>query len=459
MVFRPVSAQSTTQPLVLAFYYTWYDQNTWTSGTLSDQPAQPYISSDRAVMARHIEQAQAAGIDGFLVAWFGPGGGNPTESNLEALLEEAAARNFRIGILFETDSPFMGGIQEVSAALQHALSVHAAQPAFLRADGRPVLFFWRTQRFGGDTWRAVRDQVDPGSNSLWIADGIDSSHLGVFDGLHLYSNTWNPPADLSAVNNKFAAAVVQATNQTGVNKLWVATAMPGYNDVKSRPGIGFAQDREGGGYYDRSWAAALASGPNWVVITSFNEWPEGSYIEPSVAWGDQYLNQTAGWIARFKGGDAAAPMVVQTAPTLMPGVDASTAVENPSPDPAINAGSATAASPSSVAGPLAQGEAYAVEVLAPVLYIRAGPGTQFSVVDQATQGEQFMVTGRSEANPQWQQVSIDGTSGWVSGEYVSPSASYLTAEVPAVDNLSNANEVPLNTLPVSTRRPVLSRRP
>ncbi len=59
------AAQAISDPLVLAFYYTWYDDNTWNSGQLSDLPAERYISADRGAMGRHIDQAKAAGIDGF----------------------------------------------------------------------------------------------------------------------------------------------------------------------------------------------------------------------------------------------------------------------------------------------------------------------------------------------------------------------------------------------------------
>ena len=263
------NTQSMSDPLVLAFYYPWFDENTWSYDQLSDLPAERYASRDRATMGRQIEQAQRAGIDGFLVAWYGQGDGNPTEANLAAMLEEANARNFKIGILFETDSPFMGASGGVSGALAHALATHATHPAFLRADGRPVFFFWRPYIYGVDAWRNVRAQVDPGYGSLWISEGVDTSLLAVFDGHHLYSNSWNPPADLTAVNQKFANLVQGARAQHGAHKQWVATVMPGYNDVKIRPGAGFATDREGGAYFERAWQAAIASQPNWIVINSF----------------------------------------------------------------------------------------------------------------------------------------------------------------------------------------------
>lgn len=378
--------QSSADPLVFAFYYTWFDENTWTYDRLSDLPAEPYASRDRGVMARHIEQAQAAGIDAFLVAWYGPGGGNQTETNLAALLEEAAARGFRIGVLFETDSPFFGGAGDVTAALQHLNAVHAAHPAYLRVDGRPVVFFWRPTIYGVDTWRNIRSQSDPDYANVWISEGTDTGYLAVFDGHHLYSNTWNPPADLTATNQKFAARVAASAADFGASKLWVATVMPGYNDAKIRAS-GFARDRENGAYFARAWQAAIASRPSWIVINSFNEWPEGSYIEPSAAFGDQYLALAAEWSGTFKG---TAGQYVRPAALPAPApVAAATPTPRPEPD---------------------RPTAY---VAVSLLNVRAGPGTGHAVVAQFAQDAALPITGRHDAWPDWWQVAHQAGTGWV----------------------------------------------
>jgi hypothetical protein len=65
----------------------------------------------------------------------------------------------------------------------------------------------------------------------------------------------------------------------------------------------FARDRADGAYYARTWEAVLGTQPDFVVLHSFNEWVEGSYIEPSVGFGDLYVRLTAEWVARFKGGE------------------------------------------------------------------------------------------------------------------------------------------------------------
>jgi hypothetical protein len=396
--------QRSGDPLVLAFYYTWFDENTWTYDKLSDLPAQPYVSRDRAAMGRHIDEAKQAGIDGFLVAWYGPDG-NQTEANLAALLDEAAARNFKIGILFETDSPFLGGPASISGALQRAGQTHMTHPAYLRVDGRPVVFFWRSSLYSVDAWRGVRSQADPGYSQLWIEEGVDTSYLSVFDGHFLYSNTWNPPADLHYTNQKFADRVRAVAGATGVHKYWVATVMPGYNDVRIRPGSGFATDREGGGYYVRSWQAAMASQPDWVVITSFNEWPEGTYIEPSAAFGRQYLDLTAGWSQQFKG--SASPPDPQAGGSIAAAsVEALGSQAGPPPPDPQSGGEASQTPPVDPDQPIAYVEASLIN-------LRVGPGTKYEIVGQASAGDALPITGRHVHIPHWWRVDSPAGSGWV----------------------------------------------
>ena len=57
---------------VLAFYYPWYDPNTWNDPAVSDHPPDRYRSTDEGVMARQIDQAHGANVDAFVSAWYGP---------------------------------------------------------------------------------------------------------------------------------------------------------------------------------------------------------------------------------------------------------------------------------------------------------------------------------------------------------------------------------------------------
>ncbi len=58
---------------------------------------------------------------------------------------------------------------------------------------------------------------------------------------------------------------------------------PGYEDTGVRPWNGkTTRRRDAGRYYGDAWRAALRSRPHLVSVTSFNEWHEGTQIEPAV---------------------------------------------------------------------------------------------------------------------------------------------------------------------------------
>jgi hypothetical protein len=312
-LLRPISADAQGERLVLAFYYAWFDLTTWQK-PLSDQPAQPYASTDPAAIERHVAEAQRAGIDGFVQSWYGPQvENNQTETNFARLLDISAQHGFRAAVDLEVTSPFFHSTTDVVNALNYLLTVHAQRPAYLRVGGRPVIFFWRQGQYSVETWASIRAQVDPDRTSIWIAEGTDLSYLGPFDGLHLYSVAWS--ADPAGVLAGWGDRVREWGAAQGVSRTWVATVMPGYDDLNTGRAGAFVRSRAGGEYYRQCWNGAIGSEADWVLITSFNEWREGTQIETSAGYGDFYLNLTAELAAAYRQG---APAALGEAPTAPP---------------------------------------------------------------------------------------------------------------------------------------------
>lgn len=118
--------------------------------------------------------------------------------------------------------------------------------------------------------------------------------LNFTDGLHMYG-----PCVYSANLSKIFEIYTQASDVAhSKNKIFVATVMPGYNDTKIRE-PGYVVDRQNGTYYTSFWSVATACFPDGYIITSFNEWHEGTEIEPSREYGDQYINLTRDIVPEF----------------------------------------------------------------------------------------------------------------------------------------------------------------
>jgi hypothetical protein len=334
------SAQSDDR-LVLAFYYAWFDMLTWEK-PLHDKPLQLYHSSDVSVIQRHAREAREAGIDALVQAWYGPDmTNNQTESNFRILLDQAQSQGIRAAVSVDMGGPFLQSEEAVLAALQALRDGRAQHPAYLRVDGRPVVFFWRQEQFSVATWQAIRAQVDPERQMVWIAEGVQLDYLEVFDGLYLYSVAWS--ATPATVLVRWGSAVEQWNAQHNAARYWVATVMPGYDDSATGRSDTFIRPREDGAYYRACWQGVAQSDADWVVITSFNEWLEATHIEPSTLYGDSYIGLTAELAAAYRFlSFTVEPTPSPEPPTATPEIVAATATVTPTATPVLETPTLTA---------------------------------------------------------------------------------------------------------------------
>jgi hypothetical protein len=332
-VAGPSPADAQGQRLVLVHYYVWWSADYIGPGRWPDSPVEPYNSWDAATIARQVQQAASAGIDGMVVAWYGPSGNNQTETNFRMVQEQASANG--IYALLSVDlgrAEFFASTQEVIDGLNHLLSVHANHPSYLRINGRPVIYFWYQGRYSLSDWQYIRSQVDPNHTSIWMAEGAALEMLPTFDGLYLYTISWS--------DNVYGTLETWAGSTRAAGGVWAATAMPGWDNTRTPQSELYVRDRENGNFYRDTFAAAAATNPDMIVITSWNEWQESTHIEPSTAYGDFYLNLTRELAGAYHASGAVAgggSSSVAEVPTTAP----ASAAEAQAPAPAPPAAEAT----------------------------------------------------------------------------------------------------------------------
>lgn len=299
-------AHAASERPVMAFYYPWYEPSDWTSGKMSDVAAPTYSGGDDATIKRHIQQADDAGIDALICAWFGPDEErlNKRCRRLQQLIEDSG-RDLKIVIMPEQAAwPQLGSVDALANALSVVQRDFMSRPSYLTFQGKPVVFWFNPASLGGpDTWKSLRDRTDSGRGQYWFGGTDNFSYLDAFDALYYFDISWERAP--GAAMNSYGGRLASYNKANGQNRPFVATVMPGYDDIKVRNG--HRRDRENGNYYRGTWQTAIDKNAAAVVLTSFNEFFEGSHVEPSAQYGDLYLRLTRELSDKFRATVGQAP--------------------------------------------------------------------------------------------------------------------------------------------------------
>jgi hypothetical protein len=306
---------------VMAFYYPWYgvpdgpggDGRTVHWGKIDPGahdiaksehwPALgPYDSHDPETIDRHCRWAKEAGIDTLILSWWGHG--NYTDRPVPRILDACRAHDLSAALYYET-CPNPKTPEATARDLARVAERYGKHPAYLKAGGRPVVFVYvrAVQQLGPQGWLRtavlLNERTNPGV--ALVGDGFSAAAARVFDGLHTYNTAGQirqkPPDEIRGWARAVYPHWVALAAKT--HRISTLTVIPGYDDTKIRePGL--RVPRHDGRSYRVQWEEAIAADPHWVLITSFNEWHEGSEIEPSREHGRAYLEATAALAKRFK---------------------------------------------------------------------------------------------------------------------------------------------------------------
>jgi glycoprotein endo-alpha-1,2-mannosidase len=279
-----------------------------------------YSSCSRNDIARQMEQIKRAGIGVLAATWWGVD--HNTNQSLAVLFDVAAEYGLKVCFHIE---PFPGrNAASTREAIVYLLDRYGDHPALYRcaqSDNRPMIYLYDSYLTPAQEWATVfkpdGDQTIRGTKydvaaiGLLVKEKEKASLLqGGFDGIYTYFATEG--FTFGSTPENWPGISFWAAKH---NLLFIPSVGPGYIDTRIRPWNNKnTRGREDGAYYDRMFQAAVDAKPALISITSFNEWHEGTQIEPAVPkeipgfryedYGgrtpDYYLERTRYWIQRWK---------------------------------------------------------------------------------------------------------------------------------------------------------------
>jgi len=265
---------------VAIFYYPWYGnpQNNgewrhWDEGGHSP-PADigsnyypqrgAYSSTDPTVLAGQMTEIANAGINEIIVSWWGQG--SFEDNALPGVIAAARAAGVQVGIHLE---PYQG------RTAQSVMSDYG----YLAKLGITDIWVYMADLLSGSglaadnaAFPSLRTMGESGHVSFVKSGGFATwaSQAG-FKGVYLYDAINYEAADFPA----FCAAA------HAYGLICAPVAAPGFIAVRAT-GAHYGRARDGGLTYDSRWMGDIGASADVVAITSYNEWHEGTQIEPAI---------------------------------------------------------------------------------------------------------------------------------------------------------------------------------
>ncbi len=273
-----------------------------------------YDSSDPAVQLYHLDLAEAAGIDAFCVDWYGMSEKEQNRrdqlvnDNLVRMFQTASAHHIKLCVCYE-ERLLVDHVSSEAEAIevgryhfQYIASRFFSSPAHWYVDQRPVIIIWGNNRLAPHVWKEVFKEVEP--YHPWILYS-HHEHRPVYAEICHGFYPWVLIGDLDfqkAYLDEFYHAA-QRYVRTGASVTLGGGVWPGFNDSGVYgwgSGTRLIEDSNDE-LFDLTWQYVLENRPEWISITTWNDWNEGTNIEPGIKQGTKYLQKTAEYLAQLRG--------------------------------------------------------------------------------------------------------------------------------------------------------------
>ncbi|MFD3325126.1 endo-1,3-alpha-glucanase family glycosylhydrolase [Streptomyces sp. NPDC058701] len=265
-------------------------------GLLRDRPlpVQPKGGDwEYANLQQEVRTARAAGIDGFTLDMLSLSGKNWERSNQLMAAARSVDPAFKVMLMpdmtsLKTDDP---------RVLADAIAALGAAPAAHRLpDGRLVVSPFKAEAKSASWWTEVLGILTSkhGIRTAFVPLFLDfGAHNGDFAPISYGFSEWG---SRSYVGQEGNTRDVKRAHDLG--KIW----MQPVSVQDARPNQGIYDEAGNTATLRATWKHAIDDGADWVQLTTWNDYSEGSQFAPSLHNGHTYLDLTSYYLTRFKTG-------------------------------------------------------------------------------------------------------------------------------------------------------------
>jgi hypothetical protein len=311
-----VNMETQTRPLLMAHYMPWYQTPDvsgywgwhWTMDHFDPSQGEfashytpltgLYDSSDDALLEYQVLLMKLSGIDGVIVDWYG------TEDFRDyAVLNESTGKLFeyikdaglRFAVCYEDqtvkhmiDDGYLAE-EDAHARGQEDMSYMQAHwfndDSYLSYAGQPVLFTFGPQYFRGSTsWETLFSGLEPRPALVTLDEHMISDALSSFP--------WPPMFGFEVNQAVIEAHLTQFYRKAARWDYVVGGAFPGFHDIYQEAGVQSSYgylDAQEGETFRFTLQMALEQDPDVIQLITWNDYGEGTIIEPTEEFGYRYL--------------------------------------------------------------------------------------------------------------------------------------------------------------------------
>lgn len=260
----------------------------------------PYDSADPVVLEYHVLLMKLAGIDGVIVDWYGPDDYLDYGINNErtaAMLQFARRAGLKFALCYEDrtiQQKISGGYIAASNAVAHARQTmryveakYFADSSYLRWNGRPVLLNFGPQYFKEDSqWREIFSGLT-NQPAFFTEDNRLPLGAGAFNWPPMWLS--QAPGTGGVLSSVALEGYLTSFEKSGNSwPAYISSAFPRFHDIYQKAGIrdywGYLGDRNGDTLRE-TLSRALTNNSAIVQIVTWNDFGEGTAVEPTVEYG------------------------------------------------------------------------------------------------------------------------------------------------------------------------------